>query len=714
MRAELRKENWVKSFEGKNVNEAWSLFKSRVEELIQKHVPLTKRRKHNDPPWMNSDIKKCIEEKKKLWKTWKRTNKEKDGQTYKKKVTQTKRKIRNSKNSYERAVMQNRNTDPKIFYSYVNRAKATRSKIGPLTNDNGDIIVDPKEQAQILNKFYGSVFTHDGDVCPEVRQREDGATLEEIEITEKVVEEVIKELKDDSAAGPDNIPPRLLKELKEEVVRPLTLIFQMSMEEGRIPDDWRLANVTPIFKKGKKAEPGNYRPVSLTNVIGKVMERVVKRGLMEYVEKNKIMANSQHGFRPGRSVQTNLVEFLDGATKWLDEGRSFDVLYLDFSKAFDKVSHKRLLVKLEEAGVKGKVLAWIRDWLRGRQQRVRVDDEYSDWIDVLSSVVQGSVLGGILFDLFIDDIDIAALEALIMKYADDTKVAKIVESIEDAQRMQELIDRLAAWADKWGMEFNVKKCKVLHFGNKNQMHKYYMKGEELEQAKEEKDLGIWIDDTLKPSKQCAAAAKSANFALGQIQRAFHYRKKSMLVPLYKTFVRPRLESSVAAWSPWYENDIKLMERVQERMTRMLSDVKGKTYEERLKEIGLTTLRDRRIRGDMIETFKTLNGFNRVEKQKWFTEVGEEARPTRTNTMITNAGEVRREKVLNIERARLDVRKNFFTIRAPKKWNELPEIVRSQTSINGFKNQYDKWKHTQTQSMSDDNIVVTARGGGTDD
>ena len=155
-----------------------------------------------------------------------------------------------------------------LFYSYVNRAKASRTKIGPLINDNGDVIVDPREQAKILNEYYGSVFTHDGEECPEVRQREDGLILEEVEITEKVVEEVIKELKDDSAAGPDNIPPRLIKELKEEAVRPLTLLFQRSMKEGRIPEDWRLANVTPIFKKGKKGEPGNYRPVSLTNVIG--------------------------------------------------------------------------------------------------------------------------------------------------------------------------------------------------------------------------------------------------------------------------------------------------------------------------------------------------------------------------------------------------------------------------------------------------------------
>ena len=338
-----------------------------------------------------------------------------------------------------------------------------------------------------------------------------------------------------------------------------------------------------------------------------------------------------------------------------------------------------------------------------------MNDKYSEWIDVLSSVVQGSILGGILFDLFIDDIDLAVVMALILKYADDTKVAKIVESLEEARQMQEVIDKLAEWADKWGMEFNIKKCKILHVGKKNPKHKYYIKGVELEEANEEKDLGIWVEDTLKPSKQCAAAAKSANFALGQLQRAFHYRKKEMLIPLYKTFVRPRLESSVAAWSPWFESDIKTLEKVQERMLRMLSNVKGKNYEERLKETGLTTLRERRLRGDMIETFKTLKGFNKVEKERWFTQIGEEARATRMTSMVTDEGVVKKENVLQLERTRLDVRKNFFTVRAAKHWNELPETVKSKTSINGFKNSYDEWRKNQTQRTSDERDDTTRNG-----
>ena len=159
----------------------------------------------------------------------------------------------------------------------------------------------------------------------------------------------------------------------------------------------------------------------------------------------------------------------------------------------------------------------------------------------------------------------------------------------------------------------------------------------IESATEEKDLGIWVEASMKPGKQCAAAAKAANFALGQLSRAFHYRKKAYLVPLFKSFVRPKLEFAVAAWCPWTENDRKTMEKVQARLIRMLSDIKGETYEEKLKDAGLTTLTSRRERGDAIEMFKNLIGYNRVTKEKWFTLESDEARPTRSNTRFRRRG-----------------------------------------------------------------------------
>ena len=226
-----------------------------------------------------------------------------------------------------------------------------------------------------------------------------------------------------------------------------------------------------------------------------------------------------------------------------------DVIYFDFSKAFDKVCHKRLAVKMEAAGVREKVKEWICEWLRGRRQKVVVEGVESGWEEVKSSVPQGTVLGGVLFNLYINDID-DGIESFVRKFADDTKMARVVEEEDDAVALQGDIDAMMEWARKWEMKFNLDKCKVLHVGRLNKRYQYRIGDGCLAEAKEEKDLGVWIGNDLKPVAQCERAAKAANSALGLITRCFHYRTRSVLVPLYKTFVRPKLEYAVAVWNPW--------------------------------------------------------------------------------------------------------------------------------------------------------------------
>ena len=337
-----------------------------------------------------------------------------------------------------------------------------------------------------------------------------------------------------------------------------------------------------------------------------------------------------------------------------------------------------------------------------------VDGEFSDWIDVLSSVIQGSVLGGTLFNLFINDIT-AMVSAFMRIFADDTKIARQIGGPEDQVLMQDDITKLTQWADKWKMRFNVEKCKVMHCGRSNPKTEYKMGDTILTETTLEKDLGIWFDDSWKPGIQCEAAAKKANAVLGQISRSFHYRKKSSLVPLYKTFVRPHLKFAVAAWSPWTAKDIDTLEKVQKRLVRMLSDVRGDSYEERLSQTGLLTLKERRWRGDMIETFKAMKGINQVEKHDWFDlrdEIG--GKSTRSNVLIDNGVEIPRTDIIYRERARLDLRNNFFTARVSREWNRLPEGVKAKKSTNSFKNALDKWKESggRFEEIHDDGNVQT--------
>ena len=238
-------------------------------------------------------------------------------------------------------------------------------------------MIDPKEQAETMSKFFASVFTQSDGELPTKTVINGNCDLIDIEVTEERVRTRIDGMREISAPGPDAIPPVLLKMLRDKEAEPIAIIFRKSIDDCRIPDEWRDANITAIHKKGSKAEPSNYRGVSLTSVIGKLLERMVKNDIDAYIENNNLMKNSQHGFRRGRSTQTNLIEFLNVTTGWYDNGECFDVIYLDFSKAFNVICHKRLMVKLEAIGIKGKIIAWLKDWISKRRQRVVVDGNYS-------------------------------------------------------------------------------------------------------------------------------------------------------------------------------------------------------------------------------------------------------------------------------------------------------------------------------------------------
>jgi hypothetical protein len=394
-----------------------------------------------------------------------------------------------------------------------------------------------------------------------------------------------------------------------------------------------------------------------------------------------MMRESQHGFVSGRSCTTNLLQFLEILTKAVDDGLCLDVVFLDFSKAFDKVPHRKLMSQLEGHGISGKIRRWIERWLEGRRQRVVINGEASNWAPVKSGVPQGSLLGPVLFSIYINDIDlIIELLTLLIKFADDTKVANIIRSAEDARRLQDCLDALMVWAAKWGMAFNTAKRQVMHIGRHNPRHPYTMGGHVLEVTSSERDIGVIVNSELKPGDQCAKAAKTANAVLGQISRAFHYRDRWTFVRLYKLYVRPHLEFAAPAWSPWTNHDIECLEKIQRRAIAMVSGLGDKGYIERLKELNMTTLEARREEIDMTETYKILNGHSNVDWRRWFTK----------NIAAAGGRETRAAAEPNsLKRppARLELRRNFFSNRVIKKWNNLPSEVKSANSVKQFKMAY---------------------------
>jgi hypothetical protein len=676
MRRQLAATDWRRELRGKPADRMWEAFKNKVHGAVRRFVPTRKVKNDGRPAWMKNEILAALRRKKKLWQ---RAKGGRGVEEYKEQEKLVKNMIKKAKRQFEKKLAEGGSSNKKPFFAYVKRKTRTRQGVGPLRGGDGRVVTDDTEMAEVLNSFFSSVFTREDltDIPPAAAG--DSVPIERMRITEWEIKKAIRKLKKESAAGPDEIGPRLLQELEGAAATALTMIFRESVESGVVPEDWRRANVTPIFKKGTKMDPGNYRPVSLTSVCCKLLEGLMKTAIMRHLEVNNLVNPSQHGFMAGRSCCTNLLEFMEEVTRAVDEGVPVDVIYLDFAKAFDKVPKERLLEKLRAHGVRGHLLRWIRNWLTGRQQRVVLNGKKSGWEQVLSGVPQGSVLGPLLFLIFINDLDIAARKAEILKkFADDTKLGGRVSTEEERAALQEALDELCVWAATWGMDFNVKKCKVLHIGHNNIRHVYTMGGQPLGETEEETDVGVLTTANLKPAAQCRRAARTAAAVLGQISRAFHYRDRHVFVQLYKQYVRPHLEFAAAAWSPWQEGDKACLERIQQRAVAMVSGLTSRDYEDRLKELHMETLEERRHQMDMAQVHKILTGKDKVDAERLLTLANSHGRNTRA------AADAR---CLRQNPGRLEVRRNFFTQRVVAPWNDVPSEIKHVSSVQAFKSTY---------------------------
>ncbi|BHF61912.1 hypothetical protein SprV_0100489200 [Sparganum proliferum] len=426
---------------------------------------------------------------------------------------------------------------------------------------------------------------------------DEGPKIESVSFDEATVRKELMTLNESKSPGPDVIPPKLLKELAADLAKPLSMLFQASFEAGCLPADWKSARITPLHKGGSKASANNYRPISLTSICCKLMEKIIKRELMRFLE--------QHGFRSGRSCVTNLLNCLERWTRSVDEGNALHVIYIDFKKAFDSVPHQRLLHKLSRTGVKGNLLKWTQSF---RCQTVHVGGQQSTEVAVESGVPQGSVLGPTLFIIYVDDC-VSELDCGVAMFADDIKLWSVIRTADDEEHLQANLNRLQQWSKDWLLQFNEKKCNILRVGrarSPNHMA-YCLNGIPLQVVDSQKDLGVWITTSLEPSLHCTKIAKSAMSVLYLVKRAFSAFDEDCFAKFFRMFVRPQLEFAIQAWRPWTAKDLSILERVQRRATKLVAGQGSLPYATRLANLDLFPLSYRQLRGDLIQAFRIIRG-----------------------------------------------------------------------------------------------------------
>ena len=686
MREELKTVNWETVLENEDANNSWNIFANKLKEAMDSNVPKSKPKletnnKPRKPLWMSKDAMTKVKKKYHAWKRYTGTRQYQDYQHYCRARNEATKEVRKAKKGYEKKLAEDIKNDPKSFWKYVRSKTKVKQGVNDLTRDDGTTAHTNEEKADVLNKFFCSVFTIENDEnIPEPEMKYDGDALNDVVVTEEDVRKKLSKLNPSKSSGPDGLHPRVLKEVADEIVTPLTLIFNKTLREGVIPEEWKIANVTALFKKGNVASPGNYRPVSLTSVVCKLLESIIRDNVMDFLEENRLLSEDQHGFRSGRSCVTQLLEIMEIWTSMLDEGGGLDVVYLDFRKAFDSVPHQRLLKKIRAYGIDGSLLKWIESFLTGRKQRVIVNGGISAWSEVHSGIPQGSVLGPILFIIFINDLP-DAVTNMVKIFADDTKLFTHVTNHQDRTNLQQDLDNLSNWSDMWQLKFNVAKCGVMYYGNQQEKHTYTMSEDgvqrNLGEVTEEKDLGVKFDPSLMFSKHIAMISKKANMMAGIVKRTFDHMDESMFITLYKTMIRPHVEYANCIWHPVLKKDSDLIEKVQRRATKLVPNLKDLSYRERLENLNLPTLAYRRLRGDLIQTYKIMQGLNNVQKEAIF-RLAEPDSVTRGHRFK-----------LAKQHSRLKLRQNSLGIRIVNTWNNLPDSIVAAKTVNIFKNGIDK-------------------------
>ncbi len=689
----LNKQNWdvMNEMSGKK---SWNHLEAILQEGIQKTIPKRKTNvTHRKSKWMNERALLKLHEKRKHYNTYIRTRQGSDYAAYARARNQVKWECKNARREFERKIADESKKNPKAFYSYARSKMKTKDDVADLEDTAGYTATKDIDKSKVLNDFFCSVFTQENkDEIPVFDKRQYKEELSEFIITREMVEKKLLSLNPNKSPGPDGFHPLFLRELAHQLSDPLKIVFQKCLLEGHVPQSWKDAHVIPIFKKGKKSVPGNYRPVSLTSIICKLMESLIRDKVVEHMTNNNLLTDYQHGFVNGRSCSTNLLNVLDSWTEALDNGIPVDAIYLDFAKAFDTVPHLRLLNKLKGYGVTDQVLNWIKNFLQGRRQCVKVNGAKSEWSDVTSGIPQGSVLGPCLFVIFINDLP-EVVKSLVQMFADDTKVYTEIHSNEDHAKLQHDIDSLYNWSDKWKLKFNAGKCKVLHLGRNNPSFGYSMKQNDqrvtLGQTELEKDLGVNIDPQLNFSQHIESQVNKANKILGMIRRSYEFLDGETLKKLFIALVRPHLEFSNVAWSPKLLKDKRLIEAVQRRATKMIPALEDCSYEERLKILDMPSLMYRRARGDMIEVYKYTHGLYTVN-----------------DSLLTRDDDNTRRGhgyKLRKRHCKTATRKNFFSYRVVNSWNSLPHVVVSAPTMNSFKSRLDKvWKkyrYMQVEELS---------------
>ena len=571
---------------------------------------------------------------------------------------------------------------PKLFHGYLRERKKGCPSVGPLKTATGDLVQSNVGMSELFADSFSSVFVTTIPANPHQYQRLEDS-MGDIQVNYGMVREILQGLSPSSSAGSDGIHPSLLHHCEEVISLPLSIIINKSLSEGALPLEWKHSRVAPIFKAGSKFNPLNYRPVSVTSAPCKVAERLLANHIINYLEENAVLSNRQFGFRKGRSTEDQLLLSYGKIVKEVDQGRIVDAVYLDYSKAFDVLSHQILLAKVESLGFSQQIITWISSFLVGRTMQVSVNGASSEPKPVHSGVPQGSVLGPLLFIVYVNSLgmdfncDWYAFADDLKLFASKTRDASA--ALEDS--LQQDLDSLYSISASWNLKLNPSKCVMIRLGSTcyddGDDSGYSLGGSSLKLVKTHRDLGVLIDSSLRFHPHVAEVVRKSSGLANQILRSTVCRSPIFMITLFISHIRPILDYCSTLWNYGYLGDVRKLESVQRRWTSHVTGMEGLSYPERLQRLNLYSIQGRLFRTDLIKVWKSFCPE---------VEVGLLGLFERQYHTATRGHRFK----LSLPACRSDTYRRFLSIRIVREWNSLPANVIEAQTISTFKSRLDKY------------------------
>jgi len=660
-------------------NSIWQAFQTILDEAIDLYVPSVDVVDNSETFARNLTISKypayikVLQYRKRcLWRHYRNCRSSASKARYDEVSLACKRAIVDYEKKRESKVTESGNTGD--FYKFVNRKLSHKSGVGALRNGN-EFITNDAEKAEMLNSAFHAAQQSDNGVLPEFRSRNNGGKmLENISFNPDKIYRAGKRIKPKLTKDPEGYTPYMLSRVLPALSAPLSTIFQSFMSSGNIPDSWRHSVITPIFKKGLASDPNNYRPVAITSIFSKLMERVITLDISAFLKESGLISKEQHGFVKSRCTSTNLLESLNDWTLHFRSNSATDIIFIDYSKAFEKVTHSKLIRKLEGYGISGTLLIFLQNFLVNRSQCTRVGACLSCRVDVKSGVIQGSCIGPLLFVIFINDIiDCLSLSTACKLYADDVKLYTVISTENDVTRLQNDINAIYHWSQLWQMEISVCKTFVMPIGGKLLpilKHEYLLDNSALPTVTRARDLGIIVDCELTFTDHINNIVSRASARANLIHRCFVSRDRHSLLRAFIVYVRPILEYGSCVWSPRFLRDIEAVESVQRHFTKRLAGLGEVDYETRLNILNLESLESRRLKADLVYTYKILFGLTDLNFTEFFKKLPD-------NNTRGHAYRLYTPQSTN------NTRSNFFSLRVLHAWNGLPESTTDFTNLSRF-------------------------------